>query len=117
MDIKMKYCRLLAAFSASMCFITNIASAAARVEVAICKNQNLIAIDDALDINYTETMAADIGEGARKSLKKSQLKWIKERNKCHDDSCITNAYVARIDFICRIPVYRGMRPLCAAPRK
>lgn len=58
--------------------------------------------------------ASDIGDGARKDLKTTQIAWIKKRNTCLDIDCISKAYLSRIDAVCDYPVISGIHPICTS---
>lgn len=88
------------------------AKAATFGEKAICANSLLGKLDDALSENYKGMQAANIGDGARKDLRKTQKQWLGERNKCTTESCLVDAYRRRIDEICEYPVISGVHPVC-----
>ena len=82
------------------------------VEIMICKESNLSELDDVLSRDYENTMASNIGDEARVSLKKDQRKWITERNKCGNQECLKKSYLVRIDEVCDIPVISGLHAEC-----
>jgi uncharacterized protein len=104
---------VLAAFTQS----TNAASfdcnkAASFSEKAVCSNELLSKLDDALSRNFKFMSASDIGRGALKDLKNTQKKWLAEREKCKDEYCLVETYRKRVDEICDYPVISGVHPIC-----
>lgn len=81
-------------------------------EKAICSDSLLGKLDGALSENYKYTLTSDIGDGAKKDLKKTQKSWLAERNKCTSNSCLADAYKKRIDEVCEYPVISGVHPIC-----
>lgn len=63
--------------------------ATSSVEFAICTNPSLAARDRALQLIYRHRHKSP-------SLIQEQREWIREREKCHDEGCIQNAYDDRI---------------------
>ncbi len=87
--------------------------AGTRVELAICTDARLSRLDEALAQNYQDTLASNIGDGARKDLKATQRAWIQSRNRCADAECIRAAYMARITQVCEnYPVLSGVAASC-----
>ena len=82
------------------------------VEKEICSDSLLGKLDDALAQNYKYMLAANIGDGAKKDLKATQKKWLTERNKCTNKTCLVNTYRQRVDEVCDYPVISGMHPGC-----
>lgn len=65
------------------------------VEKAICHDQELSALDDELNVFYQDAL----NNSSKKSvatLKKQQLKWLKERDTCQTNGCVKKAYQKRI---------------------
>jgi uncharacterized protein len=58
-------------------------------------------------------MAADIGDGAKQHLKKTQRDWMAHRNSCADNACLEAMYRSRIDEICDYSVISGVHPMCS----
>lgn len=83
-------------------------------EKAICSDLLLGKLDGALSENYKSILASNIGEGARSDLRRTQKKWLTERNKCTDNQCLANAYRKRIDEVCEYPVISGVHPVCTS---
>ena len=83
-------------------------------EKQICSDPLLGKLDDALSENYKSMLDADIGDGARKDLKKTQKAWLSKRNKCTTKECLIEAYRKRIDEICEYPIIEGVHPLCVS---
>ena len=81
-------------------------------EKSVCSSTVLGVLDGVLSDNYRAMLAADIGEGARKSLRDTQRAWLVARKRCQDHDCLTAQYRARIDEICETPVLSGMHPAC-----
>jgi uncharacterized protein len=86
--------------------------AATLVEKAICSSNTLSTLDEILADNYSEMLASNIGEDARKHLRSSQRSWLQRRNQCTTNNCIQTFYQEQIDAICAIPVLSGVRPTC-----
>lgn len=81
-------------------------------ENAICNDPLLGKLDGALSENYKYMLASDIGDGARNDLKATQKKWLADRNKCTDNTCLANSYRKRLDEVCEYPVISGVHPTC-----
>lgn len=81
------------------------------VEKTICGDPLLGKLDDALSKNYKGMLAADFG-GSKESLKKDQLEWIGNRNKCTTVACLVEAYRERVDETCDYGVVSGVHPEC-----
>ncbi len=90
------------------------ARASSFVEQAICSDATLAALDAALARNYGRMLAADIGEGERGHLRRSQRAWIAERDRCTTGACVEAAYRQRVDAVCEAPVLSGVHPVCTA---
>lgn len=93
------------------------ARAAARVERMICADISLSRLDDEMGQIYRRMMAAQ-GENPDASawLKRTQRDWLKQRNACAAPACVREAYVARIEEVCGMPVASGVHPGCAEVR-
>jgi uncharacterized protein len=83
------------------------------IEKWICADEILGKLDEALGENYKYTLASDIGDGARKELKKTQKERINKRDKRADIKCVEELYRSRIDDVCGYPVLLGVRAICA----
>lgn len=92
----------------------NCDKAATLVEKAICSHNNLSKLDDVLSANYTDMMASNIGEGAKKDLRATQRNWLTTRNKCATVQCVEILYHQRIDAVCEYPVVSGVHPACVS---
>lgn len=90
----------------------NCEKASAKVERLICQDQTLSAVDDIFSNNYKMMSSANIGDGARRDLRKGQIDWLKQRNFCEDKACVLSSYLKRNDEICDIPVVGGVHPPC-----
>lgn len=90
------------------------AKASIFAEKAICSDPLLGNLDGALSENYKYMLASDIGDGAMSDLKKSQKKWLIERNRCANNQCLSDAYRKRIDEVCEYPVISGAHPICTS---
>ena len=77
------------AYSASF----DCAKAGNEIEKRICANDQISALDSELGAAYKKAISID------STLKESQIAWIKERNKCIDDECISKSYKERITFL------------------
>ena len=86
--------------------------AATFVEKEICTNLVLSKLDDALADNYRMLLASGIDADTRVEQKAMQKAWLSSRNKCTDYACIEQAYRARVDAICEVPVVAGPHPPC-----
>lgn len=62
------------------------------VENRLCSNQMLAALDRMLMISYKRSR----NEGDANIVRKEQLSWLKERNLCINDDCISKQYQSRI---------------------
>lgn len=105
------------AFMMTFCSMANAVSfdcakASNFAEKTICTSALLSKLDDALSENYQAMQAGDIGDGARKDLRKTQKQWLSERNKCKTENCLVDAYRKRIDENCDYPVISGVHPIC-----
>jgi uncharacterized protein len=112
----MKYLSLILLIVASNASATSFdcQKAAIWVEKEICSNDMLSRLDDALDKNYQGSLGTNIGEGALKDLKKTQLEWFKARNSCKTATCIEKKYRERIDALCNYPAISGVNWGCSA---
>ncbi|QNB08629.1 DUF1311 domain-containing protein [Herbaspirillum frisingense] len=81
-------------------------------EETICGDPTLLRLDNALNNNYRWTLNSDIGDGAKKALKRSQKTWLLRRNQCPDRECMMSLYKQRIEEICDYPVISGVHPTC-----
>lgn len=81
-------------------------------ELAICDSKKLSVIDKVFSDNYRSIINSDIGVTAKKSIKQEQREWVKKRNACMSNECITKAYISRNDEICDTPVLSGAHPGC-----
>ena len=89
------------------------ARAAARVERMICADISLSRLDDEMAQAYGQMRAAQSADaGAGAWLKKTQREWIRQRNACAEPACVREAYVARIEEVCGMPVATGVHPGC-----
>ena len=61
------------------------------VEYKICRNENLSDLDNELNKIYKSFKLIT------NDIKQEQIVWIKQRNKCKDNSCIKNKYQTRIE--------------------
>jgi len=61
------------------------------VEKAICQDDELSKLDEKLSEVYTSFYLLT------KEIKTDQRDWIKQRNRCQDDSCIMEAYTTRLE--------------------
>lgn len=84
------------------------------IEKQICSDKTLGNLDETMAQNYKNMRAANIGDDARKSLHESQRRWLIERNKCRDTTCLKNIYAKRLDEICAFPVLSGVYPVCTS---
>lgn len=66
--------------------------AASFVEKRLCNNQELAALDRILMIAYKRSRKA----GDARVVRKEQLSWLKERNLCDSDDCISTQYQNRL---------------------
>lgn len=85
--------------------------ASTTVEKMICTDQLLGRLDDALAHNYKGMLTSNFG-GSKADLRKEQLKWLGDRNKCKDSACLVNAYRKRVDETCDYGVVSGVHPEC-----
>ena len=84
-------------------------------EKMICSNLLLGQLDGILSQNYRGIFAANIGDGGRDDLKKTQKEWLLERNKCSDIQCLIDSYSNRIEIICtEYGVISGVHPGCVS---
>lgn len=90
------------------------AKASTPAEKIICGNDYLKKLDLALDKNFKMMLSADIGNGAKEDLKKTQKEWVAERDRCTDANSIVSLYKTRIDDICDYPVVSGVHPPCTS---
>lgn len=81
-------------------------------EKAVCKNEDLGKMDDALAKNYKSMMSADFG-GSKEDLRREQRLWIKSLSECKTDQCLIESYKKRIDETCEYGVIKGVHPECA----
>ncbi len=81
------------------------------VEKTICSDAKLSEMDDALNDNYRSMASSNFG-GSVKELKKEQIRWIKQRNKCQTRQCIVDSYKKRLDETCDYGVISGAHPIC-----
>ena len=86
--------------------------AATTVEKSICADSKLNGLDETLARNYRAITSSNIGDGARKAIRLEQRQWLKERNRCGDQSCLVKAYTDRINTVCEVPVLEGVHPVC-----
>lgn len=63
-------------------------------EKLICTNERLSLLDDVLSAQYKLALKADSNP---QQLKKLQLKWLRNRNKCATIDCIENRYTQRLN--------------------
>lgn len=91
----------------------NCAKASSTVEKTICGSELLGNLDLALSKNYQSMMAVsgDLPGGAQ-DLRSEQKAWIAKRNKCTSEKCLVDAYRARIDDVCDVPMIKGVHPVC-----
>jgi uncharacterized protein len=72
------------------------------VEVAICQDEDLQALDERMAKDYS-TLGPLLPYSARSKLKRSQIRFITRRNACgYNADCISAAYEARIASICNV---------------
>jgi uncharacterized protein len=70
------------------------AASLAAVEARICAVPALSSLDDRLADAYRQARSADPGVAAE------QRRWLRDvRNKCSSDTCLTNAYEARLEAL------------------
>lgn len=85
---------------------------AKKVEKTICKDSELMKLDEVMKKNYIAMMSSEIGAGAKKEMLKKQKNWIISRNKCATENCIATLYKERIKEICAYPMLVGIYPNC-----
>lgn len=83
-------------------------------ETAICNDPLLGKLDGALSENYKQVLAANIGDNNISHLKSTQIAWIKERDECTTNQCLTDIYRKRVDEVCDYTVITGVFPPCTA---
>ena len=88
--------------------------AASFAEKSVCASAVLGRLDEVLAENYRVMTSADIGDGARTSLRRTQRAWLAGRDGCGDDNCLEASYRGRIDEICETPVLSGVYPACTS---
>jgi uncharacterized protein len=66
------------------------------VEKVICSDTRLTNLDDQLERQYKDALAASSNNGA---LKAEQKAWLSSRNQCKDSDCIMKAYNDRISVL------------------
>lgn len=71
------------------------AKASSSVERAVCGNEDLSRLDDALAELY-KTVISDSDAPARRTIRLAQLRWLEVRNTCSESSCIQDAYQTRL---------------------
>lgn len=79
--------------TASMAASFDCAKATTLVETAICTDSELSNLDDSLALLYSQALRQS---SPASQLKESQRAWLKQRNKCKAEGCLTNAYRERI---------------------
>lgn len=70
------------------------------VERSICKSERLATLDHKLGEVFAWAKKSDLSNEKRSRLLNTQKIWLKERNKCTSNQCITYFYRSRIDEIC-----------------
>ena len=72
--------------------------ATTHVEIAICHDAELSALDKQLSVKYKAYLASN--PGSKIHIKTAQIEWLKEsRGRCEDKDCIAEAYRTRIAFL------------------
>jgi uncharacterized protein len=84
-----------------------------KVEKIICKDSELMNLEEIMKKNYIAMMSSDIGADAKNEMLKKQKNWILSRNKCATENCVATFYKERIKEICAYPVLLGVYPNCA----
>jgi uncharacterized protein len=69
-------------------------------------------MDSAMNENYKYMLNSNIGDGARRDLKRTQKQWLYKRNNCRINTCIIDLYKSRLSEICDYPVITGVHPVC-----
>lgn len=82
------------------------------VEHIICADAELKRLDDVLNANYTGMVYSNIGTEARTWLKAEQRRWVKQRNRCTDRTCLLPLYREQVDRVCELPVISGVHAIC-----
>ncbi|MES2407131.1 MAG: hypothetical protein V4528_07400 [Pseudomonadota bacterium] len=69
--------------------------AATKVEKLICGDDELLRLDNVLEKTYQQALEQGVD---KQKTSEMQRQWLKElRNYCHDETCLKNAYEARIN--------------------
>ncbi|RMC94777.1 DUF1311 domain-containing protein [Aquitalea palustris] len=113
MKSKLTLCALLIASSATFAASFDCMKASNFVEKQICTDQQLSQMDESLSTNYKGMLNSNFG-GSPKQLKKEQLAWVGQRNKCTTRQCIVDAYKKRLDETCDYGVVSGVHPECTS---
>lgn len=77
----------------------NCARAGNDVEQRLCDDSGLAAYDRQLSWRYRQARSQAVTEQDKKQLKQRQLSWLRQRNQCRDNDCITRAYQQRLTEI------------------
>ncbi|MDE2616259.1 MAG: hypothetical protein KGL73_04455 [Burkholderiales bacterium] len=96
---------LTSTYAASASF--DCSKASSMIEIAICSDNALDALDVELADVYTKSVAVD------PSHKKVQRDWLKKRNSCADNDCIRKAYEDRIRELKALTRAEAAQPLAA----
>lgn len=89
--------------------------ASGATESLICKNTDISALDDDLQVAYKAAQAA-VASFNKPELVKEQRNWIKyTRNICQDAICLKQAYTARIEVLARNDKYIVNKTSCEMP--
>ena len=100
--ISLALAAMLATYTQATAASFNCRYAKSPVEVAICQDDDLQALDERM-AKYYFTLSPLLPYGARAKLKRSQSSFIARRNACgYNTDCISRAYETRIDRICSI---------------
>lgn len=83
------------------------AKASTRIEKMICQDDGLSRLDDQMADNYKAQLAAQPNDP---SVREAQARWLQERNKCADESCLRIAYVDRLSAL-----ILGLKPAAPPP--
>lgn len=85
-----------------------------RVESMVCSESLLMRLDGEMNNNYKFMINSNIGIGAVADLRRTQKKWVLERNRCKSQKCVIDLYRSRLDEICDYPVINGVHPVCTS---
>lgn len=84
------------------------AKAASKVEISICTNSAISALDDELSRLYKQVVSAEGG----KRHQKQQREWLKKRNLCSGPECIEKLYHSRIGELRTLVEQSGLHDTC-----